>query len=243
MGGEPYRIYALKDLIGLNKSVSSTILYTMIHYTSHFFFWLTAVALLGIYSPLSYTLTLVLSLLAVLLVMLIVFFISRHKKGVLVSLFRLTKKIPFLKNHMKRLNNKEEAIKNIDDEITAFYNKRKKAFYLSLILDYLGRIVASAEFYFILKSVSIDISFFDAIYISAASSLIMNIIFFVPMELGIREGSLMLVMNSLKYASGIGVYVGLVNRIREFFWIFVGLVLIQFNKYNVKRESIMEKFL
>ncbi|AFN74504.1 putative transmembrane protein [Melioribacter roseus P3M-2] len=243
MGGEPYRIYALKNFIGLDKSVSSTILYTMIHYTSHFLFWLTAIALLAIYSPLSFTLTVILIALAAVLILLILFFISRHKKGVLVSLYRLLGKISFFNKYFGEKYFKEDSIIKIDKEITSFYNKRKKAFYLSLILDYLGRIVASIEFLFILKSIGADISFFDAIFISAASSLIMNIIFFVPMELGIREGSLMLVMNALKYGSGIGVYIGLVNRIREFFWILVGLLLIQFNKYGIKKGNIMEDLL
>lgn len=243
MGGEPYRILALKDFIGLNKSVSSTILYTMIHYTSHFLFWLTAVVLLSVYSPLSGAVKIILSILTLILAALISFFISRHKKGVLVSLLKMLKKIPFIKNHLKKFEAKEEIISNIDNEITDFYHERKINFYTSLALDYLSRIIASVEFYFILKAVSIDISILDSIYISATSSLILNIIFFMPMELGIREGSLILIMNGLKLGSGIGIYVGLVNRIREFFWIFIGLILIRLNKNKVPVNKALEEYL
>jgi hypothetical protein len=48
----------------------------------------------------------------------------------------------------------------------------------------------------------------------------------MPLELGSREGGLVLVLKAIKISSPLGIYLGLVNRIREFFWIFVGLVLI-----------------
>jgi hypothetical protein len=34
-------------------------------------------------------------------------------------------------------------------------------------------------------------------------------------------------MHTLNFTPGIGIYISLVNRIREFFWILVGLVLMQ----------------
>jgi hypothetical protein len=60
------------------------------------------------------------------------------------------------------------------------------------------------------------------------------------MGLGTREGGLVLILEGLKYASGVGVYVGLINRIREFFWIFVGLVFIQFRKNKSNNIKIIE---
>jgi len=239
LGGEPYRILALKDSLGLNVSVSSTILYTMIHFLSHFIFWLSAIILMSIFLPLSAALKIIFSITSVVLVITISFFISRHKKGVLISLYKLFTKIPFLKKYKAKISTKEERIVQIDKEITDFYYKRQRSFYSALLLDYSARLVASIEFYFILRSIGIDISILESVYISAGSSLIMNILFFMPFELGTREGGIMLVMNSLKYTAGIGVYVGLVNRVREFFWILIGLLLLQLQKSKIEQEKVV----
>ena len=65
----------------------------------------------------------------------------------------------------------------------------------------------------------------------------MNVLFFVPFELGAREGSLYLIMESLHVMPGVGVYIALVNRIRELFWILIGLGLVHFTRSQVRSED------
>lgn len=240
LGGEPYRILALKNSLGLNTSVSSTILYSIIHFLSHFIFWLTAIILMSVFSPLSDLLKVAFAIVSIMLAAIIYFFISHHKKGILFALYKTTTKIPFLKKFSGKLKSKESSILNIDKEISSFYNERRSEFFKSLSLDYLARLIASVEFYFILRSIGVEISILEAIYISAGTSLILNILFFMPFELGTRETSIMLIMDGLKYISAIGVYVGLVNRIREFFWILIGLVLIQLHKQKTADKKVLE---
>jgi hypothetical protein len=45
----------------------------------------------------------------------------------------------------------------------------------------------------------------------------------MPFELGTREGGLFLVMQTIGYPPGIGIVIGLVNRLRELVWLFIGL--------------------
>ena len=68
----------------------------------------------------------------------------------------------------------------------------------------------------------------------------LNLFFFIPMGLGIREGSLYLIMGGLNISSAIGVYIGLINRVREFFWIFIGLLLIQIKKPNISDNKLRD---
>jgi uncharacterized protein (TIRG00374 family) len=236
LGGEPYRVIALKDKIGLHSAVSSVILYTMLHFLSHFIFWTTAIILAGVLLPLATGLKITLFSAFVILLAFIWFTFTRHKKGIFASLINLLSKLPFLKSLHKRLSKKEESLLKIDEQIKQLYNERKNHFYLALFFEYSARIVASLEFLFILKAIGISISFLEAFYINAGSSLIINLFFFMPFELGTREGGLYLVLDSLKLTPGVGIYIGLVNRVREFFWILVGLVLIQFN--GKKKEKI-----
>lgn len=229
LGGEPYRVIALKDRIGLHSAVSSVILYTMLHFLSHFIFWITAIVLAGALLPLASGLKITLLSAFIILSALIWFVFSRHKKGIFSSLLNILSKFPFLKSLQSKLAKKEESLLKIDDEIKQLYNERKKHFYFALFFEYAARMVASLEFLFILKAIGTNISFMEAFYINAGSSLIINLFFFMPFELGTREGGLYLVLGSLGLAAGVGIYIGLVNRVREFFWILVGLVLIQFN--------------
>lgn len=230
LGGEPYRIIALKDHLGLSNSVSSTISFTMLHQLSHFFFWLTAIVIVFFLFTISTGIEAILFITFAVLLVLIVFFFSRHKKGIFESLLRILSKLPFKKILYDRIIRKEEILLKIDEEIKEFYERKKEIFYSALLIEFTARMISSLEYYFILRAVGYEPTFMDAFLINAGASLIMNILFFIPMGLGTREGGLVLILEGLKYASGVGVYVGLINRIREFFWILIGLMLIQFKK-------------
>lgn len=240
LGGEPYRIIALKDYLGLSNSVSSTISFTMLHQLSHFFFWLTAIVIVFFLFTISTGIEAILFITLAVLLMLIVFFFSRHKKGIFESLLRILSKLPLKKILYDKIIRKEEILLKIDEEIKEFYNGKKRIFYSALSIEFTARLISSLEYYFILKAIGYEPTFMDAFLVNAGASLIMNILFFIPMGLGTREGGLVLILEGLKYASGVGVYVGLINRIREFFWIFVGLLLIQFRKNKSNSIKIMK---
>jgi uncharacterized membrane protein YbhN (UPF0104 family) len=227
LGGEPYRILALKDQIGIRRSTSSVILDNMVRMLSHFFFWMAAVILVFLFIPRSTEFTVVLSFVSVVVLLLIFFFFSRHKRGIFASLMRLCSAHRILHLFARMLERREEALLEVDDQIKHLYNGRKPAFYRALLFEFIARIIGSLEFYFIFLAVGIQLSFFHALYINAASSLILNLFFFMPFELGTREGGLYLVMDSLRYPPGIGIFMGLANRVRELFWVLVGLILVQ----------------
>ena len=188
------------------------------------------------------TLDIIILIAFIVISILIYVFILMYKNGFVVTLSKFVRKLPFTKNIYSKIKEKESSISDVDNLIRDFYNNNKAAFSRSLVFEYLARIIGALEFEFILKAIGIDIDFKDAVYISAASSLIMNIVFFMPFQLGSREGGLYLIFQSLSLSPGIGIYTGLVNRLREFFWIFVGLVLISFtgNGRSKGKKKIME---
>lgn len=240
LGGEPYKVLALKEKLGTQNAVSSVILYSMLHFLSSFVFWIAAIILVFYSLPLSPKLQIIFSAGFAAALLGVWFFYSRHKKGVFVSLIKVVPRLPFTKSLVEKLKTKEDSLADIDGQITNFYNKSKKDFYSSLLLEVTARFVSSIEFIFILKAIGMEISFEEAIYINAFSSLFMNLFFFIPLNLGVREGSLFLIMDILKFSSGIGIYIGLVNRIREFFWILIGLLLIQFRKTSLPSKRLVD---
>lgn len=240
LGGEPYKVLALKEKLGTQNAVSSVILYSMLHFLSSFVFWIVAIILVFYSLPLSPELQVIFSAGFAAALLGVWFFYSRHKKGVFVSLIKIVPRLPFTTRLVEKLKTKEDSLANIDVQITSFYNKNKRDFYSSLLLEVTARFIASFEFIFILKAIGIEITFEEAIYINAFSSLFMNLFFFIPMNLGVREGSLFLIMGLLKFSSAIGIYIGLVNRIREFFWILIGLLLIQFRKTSLPNKRVID---
>ena len=83
-----------------------------------------------------------------------------------------------------------------------------------------------------------SLTFLDAVLVLAFSSLIGNLLFFLPMQLGAREGGLSLIVRILGLsASGIGVFTSLYTRVRELVWIFIGVSLVKVgNKQLMKSE-------
>ncbi len=237
LGGEPYKIMALKEYIGLNSSVSSVVLYSMLHFLSSFLFWFIAIVLAVFSLQLTTELQIILSVSFLFTIFGVLFFYKRHKHGVFNSLVNLIRKLPFTSKLYEKLKLKESTLKIIDEQIVELYTKQRIVFYSSLLLEVIARVVASIEFIFIFRAIGINITLEDAIYINAFSSLILNLFFFIPMGLGVREGSLFLITGSLNISSAIGIYIGLVNRIREFFWILMGLLLIQLRKPKTKIKN------
>ena len=63
--------------------------------------------------------------------------------------------------------------------------------------------------------------------IAAFSSLLANLLFFLPMQLGGREGGFALAVGGLSLSGAYGVYAALITRVREMVWIVIGLALMK----------------
>ena len=69
---------------------------------------------------------------------------------------------------------------------------------------------------------------FDALLVLALSSLIGNLLFFLPMQMGAREGSLATIVRILGFGNpSLGLFASFYTRIRELFWIIVGVLLVK----------------
>lgn len=239
MGGEPYRIMELKPYVGVERATSSVVLYVMMHIFSHFVFWLSAVGLYVCLYRVSWEMGVVLGLITVLCLFLTFVFIKGYKHGMAVACLNIASHIPFLKKHAVRfLDKNKEKLENIDNQIALLHSQKKRTFYGSLSLEYIARIVGCLEIWLILNVLTTDVSFMNCVLVVAFSSLLANMLFFLPMQLGGREGGFALAVAGLSLSGAFGVYAALLTRVRELFWIIVGLVLVKFgNKKNDKERA------
>ena len=238
-GGGPYRVMELSSYIGVPRAMSSVVLYSMMHILSHICLWSTAAILFAVFytekmTPFLWSLF---GIFVIVLIIVLFVFNLCYKKGVIVNLFQPLLYVPFLKKWSQRFYNKHiEDMKNVDNNI-AYLHSQPRAFWFSLFSEYVGRILNSFEYYFILLSLGANLTLIDAILVLAFSSLIGNILFFLPMQLGAREGGLLLIVKILNLsAPSIGIFTSLYTRVRELFWIFVGVGLVKIGNKQIMHD-------
>ena len=228
LGGEPYRVMELSPYVGRAKAASSVILYSMMHVFSHFWFWLLGVLLFVLVYPMDWGFGILLGIIAAVCLLVIYFFMKGYRNGLVVKTFRLMAHIPYVNRWTTRFyEHNVEALQRVDTQIAALHAQHKRTFYLSLGLELLARIVSSLEIYVLMRILTPDVTVVDSILIMAFSSLFSNLMFFMPMQIGAREGSIALVSERLHLTAGYGLFTGILCRLRELCWIVIGLVLIK----------------
>ncbi len=231
LGGEPYRIMELKRYVGAAKAGSSVLLYTMMHILSHLVFWVLSVGLILWFVPTSSLVVGACVIIIVLACFLTWWFYRVYQKGVAISLMRSLSKLPLVGGKIALFAQREQVmLTDIDSHIKNLYGERRSKFYSSLAWEFFARVVGCAEIYFIAVALGLDMTYIEALVVSSGSSLFANLVFFFPMQLGTREGGMAMAMISVGYAASVGVFIGLVTRIRELAWIAIGLIMMLWGK-------------
>lgn len=245
VGGEAYRIMALSKYIGVRRATSSVILFAMMHIFSHFWFWITAVAayiILAVfgYLPLGIPMAIVLAFTVLFSCGGIYLFVKGYKNGMVVKLIRLVSRIPGLRNWGTRFAEAHrDDLAKIDSQIAELQGQNKRSFMGSFMLEYVGRLFQCLEIYFMLLIFGINgggslgghlLTFVHSFLILAFTSLFANLLGFMPLQLGGREGGFAMSVNQMGMTSEIAMFISIICRARELFWTFLGLMLMKFEK-------------
>lgn len=233
MGGEPYRIMELTPYVGVERAASSVVLYVMTHIFSHFCFWLSSVVLYLCFYPVGWAMAVLLAGITLFCLLLAVLFMKGYRHGMAVACIRMGSHLPFLKKRSVRFTEKhKEQLENIDRQIALLHRQKKGIFYSALLLEYTARMVGCLEVWLILNVLTTDVGFMDCVLIVAFSSLLANLLFFLPLQLGGREGGFALAVGGLSLSGAYGVYAALITRVREMVWIVIGLMIMKIGNRN-----------
>lgn len=229
LGGEPYKIIELKEDLGIDQAASGILLSTMMHFLAHFIFWMLSVPIFIFVVPvipLGIKIVLWGVVLGALLLTYWAFTVFR--KGLIHQALGVASQLPFVKSKVRVYRAAHaQRIEVMDTLMAELYTNRKRDFFLALSFEVAARFLSSIEIMFMAIPIGLSLSFFDCVIIAAFSSLFANILFFSPMQLGTREGGFGIAFRMLTIPLGVGVYVGLITRIREMFWIMVGVILMR----------------
>ena len=243
LGGKaPVSFWRLSKDIDKEHATSSVILYAMMHFFAHFWFWFISIFIylalvLAGDLPINTFIGTVLGMIVAFCLLAFYLFSKGYRNGLVKYVLGLVSKLPGLKRWTLRFwARHSEAIENIDKQIVSLHGQDKQAFYKSLVLEYLSRVVQSSEVLFMLLLFGIDngggfygitITYLHAILIVAFTTLFANLIGFLPMQLGVQEGGFVLSIAALGLSAALGIFVSIICRVREIIWIVVGILLMR----------------
>jgi len=240
LGGEPYRIMELTPYIGGARAASSVILYAMMHIFSHFCFWLFSIVLFLVlyYSSLTWFTSLLLLLATAFCFLGVYFFLVGYRDGLAMRMLRLLSHLPFVGPRIAQWTHLHaQVLLQVDQQIADLHAQRRSTFYCSLLLEFAARLLTCLELQFILFIFTSDVRYWDCVLMHAFVSLFANLFFFIPMQMGTKEGGLAIVTDSMHMSGAYGVLTGLITRLREIVWIVIGLLLIRIDNNKEKKVS------
>jgi len=224
-GGEPYRIAALTPWLGKRRAAGSVILHRMLHSLSYVLVWLTALGLAFVLLPQGAAPTVALILIAVALVGVIALLLFGHRRGVLERVLDWMHHLPVVRRLAALLEPRRALLVELDRQITDFYHRHPRRFVQAVALEYLGRCIYMVELVLIAASLGIRLGYLQAFAIGGLEALLGNLLFFVPFELGAREGTFYVLFGLFGLQPQLGLYASIVSRVRDFAWIGLGLLL------------------
>lgn len=242
LGGEPYKVVELSPHIGPQRATSSVILFTMTHIYGHFWFWLTGIVvflLLAAFGLVPFTghLLGVLLLAMVLCIGAIYLFLRGYRNGFILKIVHLLNRVWIIGRWSRRMEQRHhETLTKIDLQIKQLHEQSRHAFYGSFFLEYAAHILQSLEVFSLLLLLGLPaqggiesylLLWVHSFLILSFTSLFADLLGFVPMQMGTREGGYVLGALLMGFEASQGVFVSLICRARELFWDIIGLVMIK----------------
>ena len=203
----------------------------MTHIFSHFWFWLVSVVLFLCTQHISLFEGVLMAAIAAFCLLGIWFFIAGYRKGLANRVMNLLRHVPFVKKWAKPfVERHREQLDDIDKQIAALHSQNPHNFIGAVALELGCRICSALEIFFVLLVLMPSVNYLNCILVLAFTSLFANLLFFMPLQLGGREGGFLMSTTSLGISASAGIFVALIVRMRELVWTGIGLLLIKLGK-------------
>lgn len=239
-GGAPYRVIELQKYTGTARAVSCMTLYSLMHILGHFLQWFTCVIIfLVVYpekmNPFFWT---VLSIFVIVFVGVMAMFNWFYTNGLIERIFKLLFHVPGLRKWSRKFHaNHIEDFRRADESVM-YLKQQPKAFWGTILCEYGSRLVNAWEFWFILSAFGMsNLHYYDLLLIVGFASFVGNVLYVLPLQLGAREGGLATILSILYgAATNVGIYVSFYTRVREIFWVTVGIIFVRFGNNNLMTD-------
>ena len=228
VGGEPYRVKMLAQSIGMPRSISAVLLYRIVSFIGHMVSILVGIAIGFPLAALPLSLRIFLAGMFAGIFVIVSWVFSMSRRGMFERITDWTQRHAKLERLSTVLQERRLELRKMDAMLRDAHRGRQGRFSIAVALEFVSRILMALEICILLHGVGIDISITDSVFVYALYSILINLFFFVPLNFGTLEGGMMLALQSLGLTPFFGVYLGVVTRLRDFFWIAVGLLMVLF---------------
>lgn len=232
IGGDPYRIYLLQKKMSRTSSTASVVIDRTMNTLAVILLLFVALFVGWFYLPLPGQWRILFPLFTFAFFVVFLCLVTFQKKGMFSAITRLLYRLGIQR---KRIDELSDRIKELDREVGGFYKKHKAHFFEIMFLHFFGRFLGAVEIYIIVKLLGLPVELAHCLFLSSLTVLINMAFVFIPGSMGVMEGgygALFYLMN-LNPAYGVGIQ--LVRRVRTFFWVGIGLVIILV--YRPKKSS------
>jgi hypothetical protein len=226
LGGEPLRVAAATEWIGADRAAASVVSFRVTHTLGQMIFWLIAVPVAWVLMPNTVPTRIILVVAALTFATISVAIVLLFRHGFVVRALNTVQHIPLLRRLSPRIERFRPTLAHIDSQLGALTDGERPRLIMAVLAEVVGRSIAMLEFYIIAHAEGLQINYATAFVIGAFSQLTINLLIFIPFELGSREGGLYLIYRLLGLPSALGVYAGVISRLRELVWIGIGLTLV-----------------
>jgi uncharacterized protein (TIRG00374 family) len=224
LGGEPFKASRLQaDGVPLEVASASVVILKGILFLSLTLYIITGVALAPVFLPEVATHMLLLCVAALGLAAVGVLFVVVQGRQPCGNSFRFLSRRGWVPHFLR---DQEGFLGDLDTAMSQFYRQYPARAVLAFSLFFLSWLLHSVEVYLIFWLLGHPISWGLAVCLDALAMLFTALGFFIPAAIGIQEGGNILLALGFKLGFDLGAAFSILRRIREAFWLCLGLVVV-----------------
>jgi len=224
LGGEPFKASRLQaDGIPLEVASASVVIMKGILVLSLVLYIFVGLALAPVYLPEAAKHMLFLILAALGLAAAGIIFVVVQRREPFGNSFRFLDRRGWLPHFLR---DQEGFLENLDTAMSQFYRQYPSRAALAFFLFFLSWLLHSVEVFVIFWLLGHPISWGLAVCLDALAMLFTALGFFIPAAIGVQEGGNILLAMGFNLGFDLGAAFSIVRRIREAFWLCLGLVVV-----------------
>ena len=224
LGGEPFKASRLQaDGVPLEVASASVVILKGILFLSLTLYIMTGVALAPVFLPEAATHMLLLCVAGLGLAAVGVLFVVVQGRQPCGNSFRFLSRRGWVPHFLR---DQEGFLGDLDTAMSQFYRQYPARAVLAFSLFFLSWLLHSVEVYLIFWLLGHPISWGLAVCLDALAMLFTALGFFIPAAIGIQEGGNILLALGFKLGFDLGAAFSILRRIREAFWLCLGLMVV-----------------
>ena len=224
LGGEPFKASRLQaDGVPLEVASASVVIMKGILVLSLVLYIFVGLALAPFYLPEAAKHMLFLCLAALGLAAAGIIFVIVQRREPFGNSFRFLNRRGWLPHFLR---DHEGFLEDLDTAMSQFYRQYPSRAALAFFLFFLSWLLHAVEVYLIFWLLGHPISAGMAVCLDALAMLFTALGFFIPAAMGVQEGGNILLALGFKLGFDLGAAFSILRRIREAFWLCLGLVVV-----------------